>query len=218
RRRGRLMFAEVQRLATPQIEYSLILPLLILIGGAVSLLVASVLVPARAGRGWHSVYTITTAGASIISAVFLWFRLRADGPADAIGAAVRVDTVAVFAVIVISVGVILTVLLTRGYLERERLEGAEVYVLLMLSASGGFIMVTANDLLVLFLGLEILSIATYVLAGIHIRRMRSGEAALKYFVLGGFSSAFLIYGVALVYGATGSTNLSDIHRFFAETV
>lgn len=212
------MFAEVQRLATPQIEYSLILPLLVLIGGAVILLVASSLVPARAGRAWHGAFTITTAGISIVSAVILWFRLRADGPANAIGEAVRADTVAVFATIVIAAGVILTVLLTTDYLRRERLEGAEAHILLMLSASGGLIMAMANDLIVLFLGLEILSIATYVLAGIHIRRLRSGEAALKYFVLGGFSSAFLIYGVALVYGATGSTNLSDINRFFADTV
>lgn len=210
------MFAEVQRLDTPQIEYSLILPLLILIGGAVVLLVASALVPKRAGRLWHSLFTIGTSVAAIVSAVFLWFRLRKDGPANIIAEAVRVDTVAVFAIIVIAAGVILTVLLTQDYLRRERLEGAEAYVLLMLSASGGIIMAMANDLLVLFLGLEILSIATYVLAGIHIRRLSSGEAALKYFVLGAFSSAFLIYGVALVYGATGSTNLADIHRFFAE--
>lgn len=212
------MFAEVQRLDTPQIEYSLVLPLLILIAGAVVLLVASVLVPKRFGRTWHSLFTIATATASIISAGFLWFRLRDDGPSNAIGSAVRVDTVAIFAVVVITVGVIVTVLLTQDYLRRERLEGAEAYVLLMLSASGGIIMAMANDLLVLFLGLEILSIATYVLAGIHIRRLSSGEAAIKYFVLGAFSSAFLIYGVALVYGATGSTNLSDIHGFFAETV
>src|SRR5699024_8475770 len=121
------------------------------------------------------------------------------------------------AAIVIAVGIIITVSLAGSYLRRERLDSAEAYVLLMLSGSGGLIMAMANDLLVLFLGLEILSIATYVLAGIHIRRLRSGEAALKYFVLGAFSSAFLLYGIALVYGATGTTNISEIHRFFAAT-
>ncbi len=72
------------------------------------------------------------------------------------------------------------------------------------------IMASANDLIVLFLGLEILSIPLYVLAGSHLRRAESQEAALKYFVLGGFSSAVFLYGAALIYGATGSTNLTEI--------
>jgi len=211
------MLAEVQRLDTPQVEYSLLLPLLILIGGAVLLLVAAALVPKRAGTAWYSRFTILTGAASIVSSAFLWFRLRDDGPSSAVGEAVRLDTVAVFAFVVIVTGVVITALLARGYLEREHLSGPEPYVLLLLSAAGGLIMAAANDLLVLFLGLEILSIATYVLAGIHIRRIRSGEAALKYFVLGAFSSAFLLYGIAQVYGATGSTGLDDIHRFFATT-
>jgi NADH-quinone oxidoreductase subunit N len=71
-------------------------------------------------------------------------------------------------------------------------------------------MVSANDLIVLFLGIETLSIAMYVLAASHRKRIESQEAGLKYFVLGGFSSAFLLYGIALIYGATGSTNLTAI--------
>jgi len=67
----------------------------------------------------------------------------------------------------------------------------------------------------MFLGLEIMSIAVYVLAGIHTRRSRSGEAALKYFILGGLSSAFFLYGIALIYGATGSTHLATIADFLA---
>ena len=83
---------------------------------------------------------------------------------------------------------------------------------MLLSASGGVIMASANDLIVMFLGLEILSIAVYVLAGMHLRRLRSGEAAIKYFVLGAFSSAFFLYGIALVYGATGTTNMVKHRR------
>jgi NADH-quinone oxidoreductase subunit N len=79
-------------------------------------------------------------------------------------------------------------------------------------------MTSANDLLVLFLGLEVLSIALYVLAASHRRRIQSQESGLKYFVLGGFSSAFFLYGVALVYGATGSTNIGRIVEFFATRV
>src|SRR3954453_17350809 len=86
----------------------------------------------------------------------------------------------------------------------------------MLSASGGMFMAAANDLLVLFLGLEILSIALYVLAAFHRRRAESGEAGMKYFILGGFASALFLYGVALVYGGTGSTNMQEIASFLAD--
>jgi NADH-quinone oxidoreductase subunit N len=88
----------------------------------------------------------------------------------------------------------------------------------MLSASGAMFMAAANDLIVLFLGLEIMSIALYVLAGYHARRRESGEAAIKYFVLGAFSSAIFLYGVALTYGATGSTNLGQVGKFLAQNV
>src|SRR5688572_13189986 len=86
---------------------------------------------------------------------------------------------------------------------------------MLLSAAGGVMMAMANDLVVLFLGLEVLSIALYVLAGYDLRRSGSSEAAMKYFVLGAFSSAFLLYAIALVYGATGSTNLGAIADFLA---
>jgi NADH-quinone oxidoreductase subunit N len=132
--------------------------------------------------------------------------------------AVRIDGFSVFFTVVIAAGVILAALLTDGYLRREDLEGPEPYVLLLLSASGGLIMASANDLVVMFLGFEILSIAVYVLAGVHVHRLRSGEAAIKYLVLGAFSSAFLLYGIAMVYGATGTTNLSGIRTFLANNV
>ena len=79
-------------------------------------------------------------------------------------------------------------------------------------------MAAANDLIVVFLGLEILSIALYVLAAFNHKRAESGEAALKYFVLGAFSSAVFLYGIALVYGATGSTNLPQIADFLSTNV
>ena len=212
------MFAEVQKLQTPGVEFSLVLPILIFIGGAVLLLMVASLVPRRAGTSWHALSTVVVAVAAIVSSVNLWFRVRDDGPVRAVGDAVRIDGIAIFGFIVIAAAVIITALLADGYLKRERLEGPEAYVLLLLSAAGGLLMAAANDLMVLFLGIEILSIAVYVLAGIHIRRARSGEAAFKYFVLGAFSSAFLLYGIALVYGATGSTNISRIQGFFAQVV
>jgi NADH-quinone oxidoreductase subunit N len=98
------------------------------------------------------------------------------------------------------------------------MEGAEPYVLMLLSASGGVMMASANDLIVMFLGLEILSLAVYVLAAMHLRKVTSQEAGVKYFVLGAFSSAFFLYGIALTYGGTGSTNLVEISEFLSTTV
>ena len=89
---------------------------------------------------------------------------------------------------------------------------------MLLSASGGVMMASANDLIVMFLGLEILSIAVYVLAAMHLRKITSQEAGVKYFVLGAFSSAFFLYGIALIYGGTGSTNLVDISTYLSTTV
>jgi NADH-quinone oxidoreductase subunit N len=212
------MLADVQPLATPHVEYSTILPALLLLGGALLIMVVGALVPKGRAAWWPALATIATAGAAIVSSAFLWFRVRDDGPLSSVAGAVRVDGLAVFLWIVIACGVILSTLLAVGYLRREHLDGPDAYVLVLLSASGGTIMACANDLLVLFLGLEILSLAVYVLAGIHVRRARSGEAALKYLVLGAFSSAFLLYGIALVYGATGTTNLSGIATFLSRNL
>ena len=88
----------------------------------------------------------------------------------------------------------------------------------MMSASGAMMMGAANDLIVVFLGLEIMSIALYVLAAFNHKRAESGEAALKYFVLGAFSSAVFVYGIALIYGATGSTNLPQIADYLSKNV
>ena len=123
-----------------------------------------------------------------------------------------------FVTVVIAVAVVLAALLTDDYLRREGLEGVEPYVLLLLSASGGVVMAQANDLIVLFLGLEILSIAVYVLAAMHRRRVTSQEAGIKYFVLGAFSSAFFLYGIAMIYGGTGTTNLVEILELFSTSV
>jgi NADH-quinone oxidoreductase subunit N len=212
------MLGQVQKLNTPAVEWSTLTPVLVLLGGAVLLMVVGALLPRRTRWSWHAALTIATAAGSIGCAVPLWWRVRDDGPIRVVADAVRVDGLTVFLSVVIAAGVILTALLSDGYLRRERLEGPEAYVLLLLSASGGLIMAGANDLLVLFLGLEILSISVYVLAGIHVRRARSGEAALKYFVLGAFSSAFMLYGIALTYGATGSTNLTEIRTYLATNI
>ncbi len=116
---------------------------------------------------------------------------------------------------VIAISVVLVALLLDGYLRRERLEGPEMYALMLISAAGGMVMAGAADLIVLFLGLETLSIAAYVMAAMHTRRSESTEAGMKYFVLGAVASAFLLYGIAMAYGATGTTSLAGIADFLA---
>lgn len=103
-----------------------------------------------------------------------------------------------------------TVLLSLRYLERERLLAPEYYVLVLLATFGLLLMPGAQDLIVFFLALETMSVAVYVLAGFDRGSPASSEAALKYFLIGAFASAFLLYGIALLYGATGSTSLPVI--------
>ena len=190
------------------------------LGGLPGLVIAGLLawrghLPRRDRLSWAALMALVTAVATIVACVVLWRDLPESGARTVVSGAYAVDGFSLFLIVVIAVGVIIATLLTDGYLRREDLEGPEPYILYLVSAAGGVVMASATDLIVLFLGLEILSIAAYVLAGLHRRRLRSGEAALKYFVLGGFSSAFFLYGIALIYGATGSTNMVRIADFLA---
>jgi NADH-quinone oxidoreductase subunit N len=119
-----------------------------------------------------------------------------------------------FRVLVIGVG-LLAVFSSIEYLDRERSNGGEYYALILFSIVGQSIMVSANELIMVFIGLEISSISSYVLAGYLRDDPRNNESALKYFLLGSFATAFLLYGVAWIYGLTGSTNLSLIRQALA---
>lgn len=112
--------------------------------------------------------------------------------------------------LVFLLGAAAATVLAIGYLERERILVPEFYPLLLFATIGMLLMGGAADLIMVFLGLELMSLAVYVLAGIRRRSATSAEAALKYFLLGAFASGFLLYGIALVYGATGTTNLYAI--------
>jgi NADH-quinone oxidoreductase subunit N len=203
----------------PAVEWSLLAPELILIAGALILLTVGTFARRRDVGRAYSLFTILVAGVSLITTVGLWQDVTgSEGrPRLAVAGAISVDGFGVFLTVVILIAVVIGALLADDYLPREGLQGVAYYVLMMLSASGGIFMAKANDLIVVFLGLEILSIALYVLAGYHRRRSQSQEAAIKYFVLGSFSSAFFLYGIALTYGATGSTNLTEIGRFLQGT-
>ncbi|MGH9183740.1 MAG: NADH-quinone oxidoreductase subunit N [Acidimicrobiales bacterium] len=213
------VLAQLEPISRP-IEWSGLSPLLVLVVGPLLLLTAAAFVPGKAPPGFYAWFTIVTAGLGGALAGLLWGRVTDPdrGPFTAVDGAVTIDGFTVFFTVLIAAAIALAALLADAYLRREGLEGPEPYVLMLLSGAGGVVMAMANDMIVLFVGLETLSIALYVLAGYHLRRAESQEAAMKYFVLGAFSSAFLLYGIAMVYGATGSTNFSQIATFLAGNV
>src|SRR5205814_6557753 len=113
------------------------------------------------------------------------------------------------------VATMLVTLLARDYLDREGIEGGEFYALLMWGTVGMMMMAKGLDLLIIILGLEILSLCIFVLVGYHRRLPVSNEASLKYFLMGAFATGFILYGTALFYGATQSTNITVMARWFS---
>ncbi|MCW5887772.1 MAG: NADH-quinone oxidoreductase subunit N, partial [Anaerolineales bacterium] len=130
--------------------------------------------------------------------------------ADAFGGMFVTDGFSIFINLVLILGGVLSVALSYDYIQRMQIAKPEYYVLVLFSISGMMLMASAADLIIVFLGLELLSIPLYVLAAIARPDSRSEEAGLKYFLLGAFASGFLVYGIALVYGATGTTLMSGI--------
>ncbi len=147
-------------------------------------------------------------------------RQNFDGARFAMGyvgdGSIVVDNFAVVFRYIFLLGTALAVLLSIGYLQREGCAKGEYYALMLFCTVGMMIMASAVDLLTLFLGLETLSIPLYVLAGFQRRRLRSNEAGLKYLLMGAFASGFLLYGIAFIYGATGTVRLRFIARHLGE--
>lgn len=206
-----------ETLVAPSIPWVDLSPLLILLGGASFLLLFGALIP-RWPRGGYAIVAAGSAIAAAIMSMIKWNNLGYD-PAEAVlSEAIFIDRFAVFGWIIVSIAIVLVSLITHDYLVREDQDGPEVYALYLTSAIGGYVMIAAGDLIVLFLGLEILSLSLYILAASNRRREESQESGLKYFILGGFSSAFLLYGIALLYGATGTTKLAGIADVLNDTV
>jgi NADH-quinone oxidoreductase subunit N len=207
---------DVPTIQTPAVDWLAVSPEIALAGAAVAIVLLRSVV--RRGRWVYPVSLVlafsglTAAGALLVRQ---WREVQDHGPITTIAGMLRVDGFGVFLGGVVVVATVLALLLSVSYIERERLEGAEYLALVLLSATGMLAMTTANDLVIVFLALEILSIPLYVLAAFDRRRLASQEAGIKYFVLGAFSSAVFLYGVALVYGATGTTSLTGISRFLS---
>ena len=208
----------MEQLSLPHVAWNAILPEVVLVVGGIVILVAGALLR-RLHQSVFTVLTLAVVAGALVATQRLWHDVTAvSGPRQEVADAIVVDGFSLFLIVTICISVGLAVLVADGYLRREQLRSPDFYVLMLLSASGAALMAAANDLIVIFLGIEILSIALYVLAGFHRRRDQSLEAAIKYFVLGSFSSAFLLYGIALTYGVTGSTNLTSVALFLRTNV
>ncbi len=215
---GAVTHAASNTIAVPSIRWLSILPPIIMIGGAVLLLGLASLVRRPLRVTVSTIATVVISGSALGIALWQWSDVQDHGAHTYVKHAVVMDGFSVLVTMLVAIAMLLTALVADGYLRREGVHGAEFHVLAMVSASGAMLMGMANDLIIIFLGLEILSIALYVLTAFNYRRAASGEAALKYFILGGFSSAIFIYGVALTYGATGSTNLTQIADYLSKNV
>ncbi len=134
----------------------------------------------------------------------------------AFGDTLRLDNFALFFTQLFLGAAALTILSSIHYVRETKIREGEYYALVLFATVGMILMAAANDLIVFFLGLETMSIAVYVLTGIWRASGRSSEAAMKYFLMGAFATGFLLYGIALIYGATGSTNLNEISAYLVE--
>jgi len=181
-----------------------VLPLSIVILWACALLLADLFIP-KDRKAWTAIL------AAIGMLVAIGFSIAQSGiDTEAFGGMLRVDGFSQFLTILVLGSGLVAVMLSYDYLTRLDIQRGEYYVLLMFSISGMMLMAMAADLIVIFLALELLSIPLYVLAGFARPKSDSEEAAIKYFLLGAFASGFLVYGVAIVFGATGYTGLTDI--------
>jgi NADH-quinone oxidoreductase subunit N len=155
--------------------------------------------------GWLSFFGTLVALASV--------HIVSRDPGSAYSNLISADGFSVFMHLIILVATALAILGSFDYLDQEGIQRGEYYALILFAAAGMGILASANELVTAFVGLEMSSISTYVLAGFRRRAIKSNEASLKYFLLGSFATAFFLYGVAMVYGATGSTRIDAIQDF-----
>lgn len=181
-----------------------ILPLIVLVAWACALLLIDLFIP-KERKGLTALLAALGMLTSLVLAAF-----QTGQTYEAFSGMVVLDGFSSFLTILLLGSGIIGVALAYDYLRRMGIERGEYYILLMFSIVGMILMTMAADLIVVFIALELLSIPLYVLAGFAAPKPDSEEASLKYFLLGAFSSSFVVYGIALVYGATGTTSLAGI--------
>ncbi len=178
---------------------------LLVVGATAGLLILLDLLPPRERKGHLGVVALAGIAAALFAALFLWGR-----EARAFGGMLVLDDFALFLEVVICYAAALVLLLSMDYLGRREAETGEYYILVLLATLGMMLMAQAADLIVIFLALELMSLCLYVLAGFFRERLAAGESAMKYFLLGAFATGFFVYGIALVYGAAGTTRLDRV--------
>jgi NADH-quinone oxidoreductase subunit N len=195
-------------LSSPAHYALVLLPEIILSAWAMLILLVDVFQKgSRSEPSSSSMPWLTLAGVVLAVIANTWIaRLYETGPAGMIA----VDGFRVFANFVFLLAAALFVLISTRYIDEERLRLGELYVLVLFATVGMMVFAGARDLMVMFIALELMSLPVYTLTGINRRDRRSAEGALKYFLLGAFSSAFFLFGIALAYGGSGSTNLHEI--------
>ena len=188
----------------PELNFAALWPLNIIVMTALLVLLLDLIIQDKRTLGWLSLLGIIIAGG--VGA------LQQSNPnfAPTFQTLASADRYAHFFNLIFLVTAGLSILVALGYLGQAEVQRGEYFALLLFSTSGMMIMAAAIDLIIVFLGLEIMSIALYVMAAINRQRRTSGEAGVKYFMLGAYASAFFLYGAALLYGATGHTNLYEI--------
>ena len=185
------------------VNWMAILPHLILCGVASLVLVISAGNRGRAGS-WTLWFCVLGAGLAMAAA---W--TTKTGPA-AFSGSVAVDGISRFVYVLLAFSALMTLLSTAGYAGRKEVESGEYYALILFATAGMMAMAGGLDLITIFVGLEVASISQYILAAFGWNNPKSIESSVKYLLLGAFSSGFLLYGIALVFGATGSVHLSEI--------
>src|ERR1043165_2014689 len=183
----------------PIINWSLIAPEVIVCAAAVVVMLLDAFV--RPSQRWIT-GGISLVGIGLAATASIWLWVKGTPSVDAFNGMIVLDELRLGFTLIFLIVSALTVLLSTVWVENEQLPAGEFHSLLLFATVGMMLMASGNDLVIIFLGLEILSIATYVLAGFRRTDIRSNESSLKYFILGSFSSAFLLYGIALIYGAT----------------
>jgi len=207
----------------PTLELRAALPLILISLGVFAVLLAEILLKPRAALAsarspaFASAVLCTLSVLTLAAIVVSSAGMFAEGSSLTFNLArpfVRLDRFANFSIALVALGSLLSCLLSYYYLRELKIDHGEYYALILLATSGMILLVSAVDLIAVFLGIELLSIPIYVLAGFDRRKLRSNEAALKYFLVGSFASAILLYGMALLYGATGATDFGAIRKAF----
>ena len=191
-------------LVLPPVLLGPLLPtLIVLASGALVLLLD--LLPRRPSPELIAAVALAGVVGALLATLARWGK-----PGRAFNDMVVLDNFALFVDVVICYAAALILLLSVDYLRRTGAQSGEYYALVLFATAGMMLLAAAGDLVVLFLALELMSLSLYVLAGLFTQALASSEASMKYFILGAFATSFLLYGIALTYGATGTTNLDRI--------